>query len=93
VFSGSIAAQLARRSLRTGGSTAESLTPRELDVLRGVARGLGNKQIGRELGLSPRTVQTHLTRVFAKLGVASRTEAVLVALREGLILDTERDAP
>ena len=93
VFSGSIAAQLARRSLRTGGSTAESLTPRELDVLRGVARGLANKQIGRELGLSPRTVQTHLTRVFAKLGVASRTEAVLVALREGLILDTERGAP
>jgi len=82
VFSGAIGASLARRALGTE-STAPTLTPRELDVLRAAARGLANKQIAAELGLSARTVQTHLTRVFAKLGVASRTEAVLYALREG----------
>jgi DNA-binding NarL/FixJ family response regulator len=60
-------------------------TGRELDVLRGVARGLGNKQIAAELGLSPRTVQTHLTNLFAKLGVSSRTEAVLRGVKEGWI--------
>jgi DNA-binding CsgD family transcriptional regulator len=54
-----------------------SVNPRELDVLRAAARGLGNKQIAAELGVSARTVQTHLTRVFGKLGVSSRTEAVL----------------
>jgi DNA-binding NarL/FixJ family response regulator len=54
-------------------------------VLRAAARGLGNKQIAAELQMSPRTVQTHLTSVFAKLGVTSRTEAVLTALRQGLV--------
>jgi DNA-binding NarL/FixJ family response regulator len=85
VFSGGAAAQLARRALGRQPSLAERLTPRELDVLRAAARGLGNKQIGLELGLSARTVQTHLTRVFAKLGVGSRTEAVLAAVRAGLV--------
>jgi DNA-binding NarL/FixJ family response regulator len=93
VFSGAIGAQLTRRALLGGSRSHVDLTPRELDVLRATARGLGNKQIGQELGMSPRTVQTHLTRVFGKLGVASRTEAVLLALREGLLLDTERGVP
>jgi DNA-binding NarL/FixJ family response regulator len=93
VFSGGIAAQLTRRALGGSAAAHTELTPRELDVLRAAARGLGNKQIGAELGLSPRTVQTHLTRIFGKLGVASRTEAVLLALREGLVLDMERGVP
>ena len=67
------------------GSAAASLTPRELEMLRGAARGLGNKQIAAELGVSARTVQTHLTRVFAKLGVSSRTEAVLHAIKMGWV--------
>ena len=62
-----------------------SLTARELDMLRAAARGLGNKQIAAELGISARTVQTHLTRVFAKLGVSSRTEAVLHAIKNGWV--------
>ena len=84
VFSPAIASSVKQRAL-SGGGRGSSLTPRELDVLRVAARGLGNKQIGVELGLSERTVQTHLTRIFGKLGVSSRTEAVLLALREGWV--------
>ena len=86
VFSGRVGASLTRRALGRGDSPSATLTPREMDVLRAAARGLGNKQIAVELGLSARTVQTHLTRVFAKLGVASRTEAVLYALRAGWVI-------
>jgi two-component system, NarL family, response regulator LiaR len=80
IFSRAVAASLKRRAL-AGPSTV--LTPRELEVLRCLAQGLGNKQIASTLGLSARTVQTHLTRIFAKLGVTSRTEAVLYAVRQG----------
>jgi DNA-binding CsgD family transcriptional regulator len=51
-----------------------SLTPMELDVVRLVQEGLGNKDIGARLFISPRTVQTHLTHVYAKLGVTSRVQ-------------------
>ncbi len=60
-------------------------TPRELEVLSGVARGLTNADIGRELFIGEATVKTHLLRVFAKLGVDDRTRAVTVALQRGLI--------
>lgn len=76
---------LAVEILRTDARSGAALTPRELDILRAAARGLGNKQIGAELGLSARTVQTHLTSVFAKLGVSSRTEAVLHAIKMGWV--------
>lgn len=83
VLSPSIAAKVVKRAVRGPASPSrQALSPRELDVLRAAARGLGNKQIALELGVSPRTVQTHLTNVFAKLGVASRTEAVLRAIQE-----------
>ena len=84
VFSPTIASSVKQRALGVGGRVS-ALTPRELDVLRAAARGLGNKQIGAELGLSARTVQTHLTNIFGKLGVSSRTEAILLALREGWV--------
>lgn len=64
---------------------AETLTEREMDVLRLAARGESNKQIADHLHLSSRTVQAHLSSIFGKFGVASRTEAVLHALRTGLI--------
>jgi DNA-binding NarL/FixJ family response regulator len=67
------------------GSGADPITERERDVLRLAARGLTNKQIGVELGISDRTVQNHLANIYAKLGVASRTEAVTEALQRELI--------
>ena len=63
----------------------DTLTERELDVLRLAARGQTNKQIGAELAISDRTVQNHLANIYAKLGVASRTEAVTAALQRSLI--------
>lgn len=64
---------------------ADALTERELEVLRLVARGRTNKQIGAALRISDRTAQNHLANIYAKLGVASRTEAVTVGLQRNLI--------
>jgi len=58
-----------------------SLTPTELNVVRLVSEGLGNKDIGTRLFISPRTVQTHLTHVYAKLGITSRVQLVHEATR------------
>jgi DNA-binding NarL/FixJ family response regulator len=59
------------------------LSERELEVLGLAARGMTNREIGGELFISARTVQVHLSNTFSKLGVGSRTEAVLYAVREG----------
>ncbi len=59
------------------------LTGREMEVLRLVAQGLSNHQIARQLDLSVRTVEAHLTHVYHKLDVHSRTEAALLAQRSG----------
>jgi DNA-binding NarL/FixJ family response regulator len=63
----------------------EALSPRELEILQAVARGLSNKDIGHQLYVSEATVKTHLLRVFSKLGVDDRTAAVTVALERGII--------
>lgn len=63
----------------------EFLSEREIEVLKLAAKGISNKDIAQQLFLSPRTVQAHLGNIFNKLGVASRTEAVLYALRKGWI--------
>lgn len=64
----------------------EELTTRELDVLRLLAEGLPNKTIAQRLGISEHTVKFHINAIFGKLGVASRTEAVVRATRLGLLL-------
>jgi NarL family two-component system response regulator YdfI len=65
---------------------AEELTPREIEVLRLLADGDGNKEIAWKLGISEHTVKFHVTSILAKLNAASRTEAVTIGLRRGLIL-------
>lgn len=67
------------------GVTRVQLTPRELSTLRLMADGQSNKEIASALGISERTVKTHLSHLFEKLGVTSRTEAVRVATRRGLV--------
>jgi two-component system NarL family response regulator len=73
------AAKLAERVTRV------QLTPRELATLRSMADGKSNKEIAAELGISERTVKAHLGHLFEKLGVTSRTEAVKVGTRRGLV--------
>ncbi len=68
------------------GMSSEALTSRELDVLTLLARGKSNKEIGGNLYISETTVKSHLRSVFTKLNVVSRTEAIAVATRRGLIL-------
>ena len=66
---------------------APTLSSRELDVLRAIARGRGNKQMARELGISEKTVRNHVSSIYKKLHIYDRTQAVLYAIREGLIED------
>lgn len=63
-----------------------ALTSREIEVLSMLAEGLGNKAIARRLTLSEHTVKFHISSIFSKLGVSSRTEAVIVSAKQGLIL-------
>jgi two-component system, NarL family, response regulator LiaR len=73
----------AGRSVRTD----HNLTRREAEVLALIAGGRSNKRIAFELGISEKTVKTHVGHLFAKLGVADRTQAALLAVREGLVDD------
>lgn len=78
------AARRLARSVRTG-DMREALTPREIDILKLLAAGHSNKAVARETDLSELTVKTHVARIFSKLGVSSRTQAALYALRTGLV--------
>ena len=90
LLSPAIAAKLLHRFNRMGeprqtGIPYEELTPRELEVLRLVAEGLSNKEIASKLVLSEKTVKNRISNIFAKLRVNDRTQAVLHALRAGLV--------
>ena len=61
-----------------------SLTARERDVLAGIARGLSNRAIADDLGITERTARTHVSNILAKLGLSSRTQAALLAVQHGL---------
>lgn len=82
----------ARRWLRPGSidhddqpALLETLTPRELQVLRMLADGLGNKEIAGQLGISDHTAKFHVAQILAKLGAGSRAEAVAIGMRHGLV--------
>ena len=66
-------------------SPTRELTQRERDVLRELAEGKSNEQIGEVLSISPQTVRTHLQKAMEKLGATTRVQAVAIALRESLI--------
>ena len=83
-IAGKVMKQL-RSNFKRDTDNTEALTNREKEVLKLAATGLKNKEIAKELFLSVRTIEAHLGNVFAKLGVASRTEAILTSLRKGLI--------
>lgn len=86
VLGSAVSAQVLRgRSAPSGPGPQCRLQPRELEVLRLVALGMGNKQIADKLGIGERTVQTHLRNILAKLEAGSRTEAAIIALQKGLI--------
>lgn len=77
--------RLSERPQAPSRRAAELLSEREFDVLKLAARGLPNKEIARRMGLSIRTIHSHLANIFTKMQVGSRTEAVLLALRQGMI--------
>jgi DNA-binding NarL/FixJ family response regulator len=79
-----IAAQLSSW-MREDVQERTQLTPREIEVLKTVVAGKTNQEIGLTLGISEKTVEKHLEGIFTKLGVASRVEAAVLAIREGYV--------
>jgi len=73
------------REVRTPDKSRESLTERETDVLRLLAQGNSNKEISQALNIGEQTVKTHVSHILYKLGVPSRTQAALYAIRTGLV--------
>jgi NarL family two-component system response regulator LiaR len=82
------AAKLLLQELRPP-ERVEALTDREIDVLRLIGRGQSNKQIAQQLNLREETVKTHVSKVLHKLGMNSRTQAALYAMRSGLLAARE----
>jgi DNA-binding NarL/FixJ family response regulator len=79
-----IAGQLTRSLVAPTARSVNALTDREREVLVLVAKGLSNQQIADVLVISERTARTHVSNILSKLGVASRTQAALLAIREGI---------
>jgi DNA-binding NarL/FixJ family response regulator len=81
----SLSRRLAGRLRQPEQTPAASLTSRELDVVRALVRGYSNKEIAAELGVGLRTVESYVSNVLAKLGVRSRTGAIVYAIEHGLV--------
>jgi DNA-binding NarL/FixJ family response regulator len=77
-------AELAQLRATTVSSPFPQLSPRELDILELMARGLDNQTIARELVLTPKTVRNHVSNVLAKLNAGDRSQAIVIARRSGL---------
>lgn len=97
-FAPSVIARLVETFVRVASAPARlpaglrDLTARELDVMRAVARGLSNAEVGAELHLAETTVKTHVTRILAKLGLRDRVQAVVLAYESGLVRPSEDGA-
>jgi len=74
------------QSLDETEASSQALTSREIEVLQLAAQGLANKQIAAQLGISEHTIKVHLSSLYAKLGISSRTEAVRSGVRRGLVV-------
>jgi DNA-binding NarL/FixJ family response regulator len=72
-------------AMRVGERMLAQLTPREIEILHFLARGLSNKEIGAQLGVVEGTVKIHITSIFSKLGVSDRTQALVEAIKRGIV--------
>ncbi len=88
-----VVGQIAGVTRSADDEVVQTLTDRELNTLRLAAKGLTNRAIGLEMGISDRTVQGHLANIYTKLHVSTRTEAVLKAIRLGWLVIDEKSAP
>ncbi len=61
------------------------LTPREIEVLTLIARSASTRQVARSLGITPKTAETHIERIYAKIGASNRSTATLFAMQHGLL--------
>lgn len=77
--------QVATRMMKRMRDPLPGLSPREIEILRLLAEGMGNKEIGKRLFITEATVKTHLQRIYAKLGVETRTAAVTAGVERGVI--------
>jgi DNA-binding NarL/FixJ family response regulator len=82
-FDPRLAGELLRR-LRVGAPVQDELSIRESEIIRLIAMGRSNKEIGTELFLAEKTVKNHITRIFAKIQVTARTQAAIYAIRNGM---------
>ncbi len=82
---GWLADTLGQETATPRGGGPDGLSDREVEVLDHLARGRSNKEIGRRLFISPRTVQEHVRHIYAKTGVSSRAAAALYATQRGLV--------
>ena len=80
-----IAELLPARRRDSAASYPGGLTPREVEILKSIARGMTNQEIGYELSISPRTVATHIRHIFEKTGMTSRTACAAYAIQSGLV--------
>lgn len=76
----------ARTRIAPAAAAPTALTPRETEVLAMLAEGLGNKTIARRMGISEHTIKTHVAALLQKLGASTRTEAVAIGVRRGLLV-------
>lgn len=85
VAADAVLAAAGHRAHRSASAVPTDLTAREQEVLGLLARGLANKEIGRRLAISPKTVSNHVEHIYAKLAVSNRAAAAMIAMRQGLV--------